>query len=172
MTTDQTTTSPPGNEHGTTSRAGSNRVAARWILAIAMLGALAIDQITKEIAIHALMSGPVEFAGVRLRLVANRGILLGFPAPTALIVLATIGIIVVALRSSRRSGLTTTLAFGLLAGGALGNLVDRFLHRHLFPPEAVVDWISMGRITFNLADAFLITGAALLLLLPASSDKE
>jgi lipoprotein signal peptidase len=44
----------------------------------------------------------------------------------------------------------------LLIGGALGNLVDRFQDRHFFPPAAVVDWITAGRITFNLADLFLI----------------
>ncbi|MFV1999403.1 MAG: signal peptidase II, partial [Acidimicrobiia bacterium] len=54
----------------------------------------------------------------------------------------------------------------LLAGGALGNLVDRFQDRHFFPSGAVVDWISAGRITFNLADVFLIAGVILLFFLP------
>ncbi len=172
MTTDQAITDPQGRGRDDTSALRLDSARTRWLLAVAIAGSLAIDQITKELAIHALRSGPVTVGGLRFRLVANRGVLLGFPAPTVIIVVATIGIVVVALRSTRRSGLATALAFGLLAGGALGNLVDRFWQRHLFPPDAVVDWISMGRITFNLADVFLITGAAMLVFLPAPSDPE
>lgn len=167
MTTDPTTTNPPGSVSDTSRR----DFGARWILAAAIAGALVVDQITKELAIHMLRSGPITFGGLRLRLVANRGVLLGFPAPTVIIVLATIGVVVVALHSTRRSGVATALAFGLLAGGALGNLVDRFWDRHLFPSAAVVDWISLGRITFNLADVFLITGVTMLLFLPGPSDS-
>jgi signal peptidase II len=136
------------------------------------LGALAADQITKEVAVHGLSSGPITLGGLRLHLVANRGILLGFPAPASIIVLATVAVVIVALRSARGSRLTTAFGYGLLAGGALGNLADRLQVRHAFPPEAVVDWISVGRITFNLADVFLVAGVMMLVSLPGSRDSE
>ncbi|GBE24103.1 MAG TPA: hypothetical protein ENG98_01170 [Actinobacteria bacterium] len=149
----------------------SDSRARRWILAGALVAAFAVDQITKEIALHGLATGPVSFGGVRLRLVANRGILLGFPAPTLVIVLATIGVVIVALRSTRGQTRTMTVAYGLFAGGALGNLADRFQDRHFFPSNAVVDWIAAGRFTFNLADVMLLVGLILMLLL-SETDRD
>lgn len=142
-----------------------------WALTAVISGVLAVDQITKELATHVLSLGPITLGGLRLHLVANRGILFGFPAPTSFIVIATVGVVIVALHSARMSRLTTTIGYGLLAGGALGNLVDRFQDRHFFPPDAVVDWISVGRITFNLADVFLVAGVMMLVLLPGPRDS-
>ncbi len=159
----------PDNRGSTPPR--SDTRARRWILFVALVAAFAVDQITKEIALHGLASGPVSFGGVRFRLVANRGILLGFPAPTLLIVLATVGVVVVALRSTRGQTRTMTVAYGLFAGGALGNLADRFQDRHFFPPNAVVDWIGVGRFTFNLADVTLLAGLVLMLVL-SETDRD
>ena len=169
------TTDPTQLSSDTSSDIGAHqrsRSTALWVLLGTVVGALLIDQISKEIALHALLTGPTTLAGVRLQLVANRGILLGIPAPTGLVVLATLGVVIAALWSARGSRWTTSLAYGLLAGGALGNLVDRFQDRHFFPSAAVVDWISAGRITFNLADVFLVTGVALLLFLPEPGDTD
>ena len=165
--------SPTRLAPGTSSHDGvrrRSRFIAVSVLLGTVLGVLLIDQVSKELALHALLAGPTTLAGVRLQLVANRGILLGFPAPTAVIVLATMGVVVAAIRSARGSHWMTTLAYGLLAGGALGNLVDRFQDRHFFPSAAVVDWISAGRITFNIADVFLIVGVAMLLFLPTTRE--
>lgn len=172
MTTNPTTTGPPDRGRGRVFPTDFPGIDTRWVLAIAISMVFAVDQITKELAIHTLSSGPITLGGLRLHLVANRGILLGFPAPTSIIVLATVGVVIVALRSARGSRLTTALAYGLLAGGAMGNLFDRFQGRHGFPPEAVVDWISVGRITFNLADVFLVVGVVMLAFAPAPRDSE
>ena len=142
------------------------RVNPRWILVATVAAVLAVDQLSKEIALHGLLSGPTTIGGIDLKLVANRGILFGFPAPVAVVVLATIAVVVVAVRSSRGAGLLPVVAYGLLVGGALGNLMDRFQDRHFFPPGAVVDWIVAGRFTFNLADVFLVAAMAMLLVLP------
>ena len=172
MTNDPPPTTLTPDTSSDVERQRRSRFVALWVLLGALVGALIIDQVTKEIALHALLSGPTTLAGVRLQLVANRGILLGIPAPTGLVVLATLGVVVAALWSARGARWTTSLAYGLLAGGALGNLVDRFQDRHFFPSAAVVDWISMGRITFNLADVFLVGGAALLLFVPDARDAD
>lgn len=160
---------PSGDQIGPAA-SGRSRLLGLWLLLATLLTTLAIDQISKELALHALTSGPRTVAGVQLRLVANRGILMGIPAPTILIVLATAAVVFLAVRSTRGSRWWVAVAYGMLAGGALGNLVDRFQDRHFFPSEAVVDWISTGRITFNLADVFLISGVALLFLVPGAKS--
>ncbi len=172
MTSTQTITDPSVGGRSR-SRLGRRRsLNTHWLLAATIVGALVIDQVSKAVALRVLSAGPITSGGVHLHLVANRGILMGFPAPTAAIVLATIGVVIMALRSARGPGLATTLAYGLLAGGAMGNLVDRFQDRDLFLPGAVVDWISFGRITFNLADVFLVTGAITLLFFVRSDDRS
>jgi len=170
MTTDPTTRDSETDGPADSVAVKRSRYRGLWVLIGVLLAALVIDQVSKELALHALISGPRTIAGVRLQLVANRGILLGLPAPTWLIVLATLAVVAAALRSARGSRWTLTIAYGLLAGGALGNLVDRFQDRHFFPSQAVVDWISAGRITFNLADVFLISGVVLLFLLPVAGQ--
>lgn len=172
MTTNPTTTDPTERGRGRVFPTRLPSIDTRCVLAIAVSVVFAVDQITKELAIHTLSSGPITLGGLRLHLVANRGILLGFPAPTSIIVPATVGVVIVALRSARGSRLTTAFAHGLLAGGAFGNLADRFQGRHGFPPEAVVDWISVGRITFNVADVFLVAGVVILAFAPAPRDPE
>ena len=57
-----------------------------------------------------------------------------------------------------------SIALGLLLGGAIGNLIDRFRHGY------VVDWIDMGigniRFwTFNVADAAVSTAILLLIVM-------
>lgn len=172
MTTDPAATSTSTGASSDPVPNRRSRFTALWVFLGALVGALAIDQVSKELALHALSSGPITLGGLRLHLVANRGILFGFPAPTSIIVLATVGVVIVALRSAQGSRLSTAIGYGLLAGGALGNLSDRFQDRHMFPPEAVVDWISAGRITFNLADLFLVVGVVVLVFLPRPHDSE
>jgi signal peptidase II len=172
MTNTQTIRDPADGGHSPAHLGRRRSLSSRWLLAAIIVGTLAIDQISKEVALHFLSAGPITSGGLHLHLVANRGILMGFPAPTAAIVLATIGVIVMALRSARGTGFVTTLAYGFLAGGAMGNLVDRFQDRDLFLPGAVVDWISFGRITFNLADVFLIIGGITLLFFAKADDRS
>lgn len=57
----------------------------------------------------------------------------------------------------------TRIAFGMIAGGAAGNLYDRVVH------GAVVDWIDLHWVgwhwpAFNLADCGIVLGAALAVL--------
>ncbi len=57
------------------------------------------------------------------------------------------------------------LGLGLILGGALGNLTDRVFRGTGFLDGAVVDWIDWWFIpTFNVADASLNVGVAILLL--------
>jgi signal peptidase II len=128
-----------------------------------MVVAVVLDQVTKYLATRMLAEGPLDLGIVGLRLVANRGALMGIPAPTALIVLGAAAGLMVALRGFGGASLSASVGYGLIAGGALGNLVDRFIERGSFPPNAVVDWIGYGHITFNPADALILAGLLLVM---------
>jgi signal peptidase II len=57
-----------------------------------------------------------------------------------------------------------SLGFALILGGALGNISDRIFRGEGILDGAVIDWIILWRIpTFNLADAAVNVGVALLL---------
>ena len=126
---------------------------------------LVTDQVAKNLAIQRLIDGPIDILGPwRLRLVANRGAVLGIPAPLWLL-FAAFGVVgAIALLGVRR---TTTVqiaaGYGLVVGGGAGNMVDRFMHRPRFPSHAVVDWIGSSVLpTFNLADVAILFGVILL----------
>lgn len=158
--------SSPNTRSGLESHLDQNAVVGqlrRWATVASLAGVLAVDQISKSMAISGLLGGPVDLGYIRLRLVANRGILLGFRLPTILIALATLAVLAWAIRAGRDAGPQRLLAYGFIAGGALGNLVDRFLERPFFPAGAVVDWIGVGWLTLNLADVAIVIGAVLVL---------
>jgi signal peptidase II len=151
--------------------------AGRWALfAVLAVGILLADQATKAWITGNLTPGevPTEVLGSWLRFVHgfNSGILFGMLPQSgpafAVVSMAVIGLIVLYHAKVGR-GLVTTIALGLLLGGALGNLIDR-LHY-----GAVVDWIDMGvggwRFwTYNIGDA-AITTAILLLIVMAVFPK-
>ena len=76
--------------------------------------------------------------------------------------LAALGILVRLYRSTRPGDTARTLAVALVAGGAIGNLIDR-----IRSAAGVVDFIDIGIgfhrwPTFNVADMAVTTGAFLL----------
>ncbi len=145
--------------------------AIRVGLAAAAL-ALAIDQGSKLWLLHVYdlaRRQPVRLAPVLdLILAWNRGIsysLFTSGGEAGRYALIAVTIVVIALllawlaKARRR---VTVLAIGLLIGGALGNLVDRFLY------GAVMDfvWFHLGHFSwyvFNAADCAIVAGVALLL---------
>jgi signal peptidase II len=132
------------------------------VIATAMMLAVVIaDQASKNLAVGALVDGPAEGPGpFWFRLVANRGALMGFPLPGWFLIGAVVAVVAIAARSLLEPGSRlAALGWGLVVGGALGNLADRFLHRPRFPDHAVVDWIASSVLpTFNLADIAIVAG--------------
>jgi signal peptidase II len=58
-----------------------------------------------------------------------------------------------------------TVVLGLVLGGAVGNLVDRFARGPGIIDGAVIDWVNLSIIpTFNLADASITVAVGLLLI--------
>lgn len=129
---------------------------------------LLIDQITKNWARDTFKDGPQEVIGSWLQFRYSQNPGAAFSSFTdagqiiGVIAVGVVGFLVFLIsRTSRRIEL---LALGLILGGALGNLVDRVFRGEGVLDGAVVDWIDWWFIpTFNVADAALNVGVALVL---------
>ena len=125
---------------------------------------VAADQLTKVWASSALADGPVIRVPGVLALQLNA---FGFfRGGGSIIGVAAIVAVVAILRLS--AGSVNRMEFtglGLILGGAIGNLLDRFLRGDGLLDGAVVDWIQLPNFpTFNIADAAITIGAGLLIL--------
>jgi signal peptidase II len=87
-------------------------------------------------------------------------------AQIALMLIKAVAVVVLAIWMARSRTLLTTIALGLIIGGAIGNAIDRFAY------GAVVDFalfhVQIGEKTlnwyvFNLADVAIVAGVAALL---------
>lgn len=126
---------------------------------LVMTGALLIDAATKWIAENLLSGGnQIYFLNgvITLRILFNHGAALGIGSSQPLlisvaVILVTIGIILWAFKS--RDPIVRVL-LSLVAGGSLGNLIDRIFRPPSILHGAVIDWISLfhQNIVFNLAD--------------------
>lgn len=83
------------------------------------------------------------------------------PALLVALALATIGVLALLLREALRTSRATQIGFGMVAGGALGNVIDRVVHGY------VIDYVALPRFyVFNFADACISCGL-LLIAVPA-----
>lgn len=123
------------------------------------------DQATKSWALEALADGPVHLVWtLRLRLVFNSGAAFSFGQGSTPWLTAAAAAVLVVLLGLARSVATTRAAvgLGLVAGGAVGNLVDRLVRGH---GGAVVDFVDLQWWpVFNVADAAITVGAVVLVL--------
>ena len=104
-------------------------------------------------------------AFLRLYLVRNPGAAFSVgTGSTWLLTILAVVVLVVLIRASRRLGsMAWAWAFGLILGGALGNLTDRLIRDPGFGRGHVVDFIDYnGWFVGNVAD-IAIVGAALLI---------
>ena len=137
---------------------------------IASFIVFAADQLTKNWARDSLAGeAPLQVIGSWLQLTYTKNPGAAFSIFTGsgrTIGLIAIGVVVFLLfligKSTRRS---EAIGLGLILGGALGNLADRIFRADGFLDGSVVDWIDWWFIpTFNVADAALNVGVAVLLL--------
>lgn len=128
----------------------------------------ALDQLTKSLAeAHLEDRPPIELiSGVlELRFVTNPGGAFGlFGGSTWLFVAASFLVIGVILLIARKvPSASVALALGMVLGGAVGNLTDRAVRGPGFSGR-VVDFVDLQVWpVFNLADAAIVVGAALML---------
>lgn len=139
-------------------------------LALAVAAAVLVaDQLTKWWALNALDDGPISIIGdfLVLRLVRNPGAAFNsLQGSGVLIAVLAIAVVLVLVRvSGSAEHRHEAIVFGLILGGAAGNLADRIFRADGFLNGEVVDWIDLWFIpTFNVADASLTIGAAIALL--------
>ena len=146
------------------------------VVTLTLLGCVGCDQVSKSAARAFLEAGAIQslFAdSLRLQLVENPGSFLSLgaslPEPvrfallTAAVAVLLMGLVCVAL-FSRRLGPQGFIALALVAGGGIGNLIDRVIH-----DGRVTDFLNIGIGSvrtgiFNLADMAILAGAFLLFL--------
>lgn len=139
---------------------------------------LALDQATKVIAVETLQGRGVVDAGLggvlQWQLVRNTDAAFGIPGFTGMFVLVSVVVLAVVARALPRTDrLSLAVAYGLVTGGALGNLMDRLFRAPGFPDGGVVDFIRIGWWPkFNLADSGIVVGAVLIVALMFLVDRE
>lgn len=130
-----------------------------------------LDQFSKWLILTVVMAPPrtIEVTGFfNLVLAFNRGVSFGLlasdyswkPYLLAGLALIVVGALIFWVRGQR--GWVPTAAAGLIVGGAVGNIVDRFVH------GAVVDFLDFHLAgwhwpAFNVADTAIVCGVGLLL---------
>jgi signal peptidase II len=146
----------------------------QWIGLVAVAGAaVAADQATKAIVSSSLALGEsVDVVGpLSIHHVQNSGIAFGlFPTATSgVIVLTGIAVTWMLVFFARSGGRHPILpvALGLLLGGSLSNLVDRVRLGHVTDFLDFRFWPA-----FNLADAFIVAGVAVLIGALLLADRE
>ncbi|UOA30012.1 signal peptidase II [Pseudosulfitobacter sp. DSM 107133] len=135
----------------------------------AAVAALAADQASKAFVLanaEALATGVAVFPGFNLIFHRNYGVTFGFFQNVpwwvlALVATAVVLFLVVSL--IRATQAAEAVAYGMVIGGALGNIVDRLRF------EGVTDFLDFYLGTahwpaFNLADVFVVCGVGILLI--------
>jgi signal peptidase II len=145
---------------------------ARWPIFLGLAAVVfVLDQVTKALLVSFLDPGQSEnVLGDYVRLVhsQNSGALFGLFRDQAIIfALISVGVVagIIWFHHSSARNTLLSVALGLLLGGALGNMADRFRIGY------VVDFVDLGIgtlrwYTFNVADS-AISGAILLLIASA-----
>lgn len=132
---------------------------------------LVSDLVTKVVAVATIRPGePVWLVGdiVSLRLVRNAGAAFSMATGmTWLLTLIAVAVVIGVVRIGRTMASPWwAFGLGLVLGGALGNLIDRFFRSPGFMQGHVVDFVSVGWWpVFNVADSAIVCGAILLVAL-------
>ncbi len=145
----------------------------RRIVLFALVAAvvLAADVASKIVAMaHLSDRGPVPLLGglLTLNLVRNPGAAFGLATGyTVVLSLVALGVAVVVVRLSRSLRSTPwAIAFGLLLGGALGNLSDRIFRSPGVLRGHVVDFLQLPHWpVFNLADSSICLAAGVIIVM-------
>jgi signal peptidase II len=150
----------------------------RWSIFLGIAAVVVVlDQLSKAWLVSMLDPGErLEIVGDLLRIVhgQNTGALFGmFRDQALLFAIVSVGVVGLIVWYHGSSGRNTLLsvALGLLLGGAIGNMIDRFRLGY------VIDWVDAGIgdlrfYTFNVADSAITCSILLLLLLAFLPTKE
>ena len=145
---------------------GSTR-ALRGSVLIAIL-IVAVDQLTKAWALSALDDRDIDlFWTLRFHLTRNSGMAFsrgeGLGPVIGVLALVVVAALLVSMR--RQTSAVSTVAVGLVIGGAAGNVVDRLFRSPGWFRGAVIDFIDLQWWPiFNIADMAITVGGVLLVL--------
>jgi signal peptidase II len=157
------------DEPGTTPAAGGRRV---LVVLFAVVGSLVLglDQLTKVLALHHLTPGePVNVIGslLKFNLIRNPGAAFSLgsnltPVISVIQIVVAVGVVYL---SRKLGSIGWAVAFGLLFGGAIGNITDRVFREPSPFHGHVVDFLQTPHwAIFNVAD-MAVTSAAILLVI-------
>ena len=131
------------------------------IFLVTAVSAAVISLLASLAAGHLFGEIPIAGSFIRLTLSKNPGIAFGIllPSPWQEILILTAFVMICVVATCSTLTTTSSIGFGLVIGGALANLADRFAD------GVVPDFIAIGTFpVFNVADACISVGAGLLLL--------
>ena len=149
---------------------------ARLYAAVLATAALVVglDQLTKSLALEALEDGPIDLiqGAVSLNLQFNSGGAFGVLQswPEFFLVATAVVVVAILLWVRRLDDQRWLIPLGMVLGGGLGNLFDRVFRDF---DGRVVDFIDFHVWpVFNLADASIVVGVGLVLLLGTGPSKS
>jgi len=163
-------TTPEPSPDAPEPRAGRTRRLVGRMIVLAVL-ITAVDQLTKYWAEKSLGDqAPVNVIGefIQFRLLYNSGAAFSIGTGlTWLLTLIVVIVVIVVLRAATKIGSRGwAVAFGLLLGGAFGNLGDRLFRKPGFPEGHVVDFIDYGGFFVgNVADIAIVAAAIMIAVL-------
>jgi signal peptidase II len=135
-----------------------------WLRAgLVLVCVVALDQLTKHLVEHSIVPGEQRkfLPGIQFVYTRNRGVAFGFFPGNHVAVTILVSLALVVLLAYFALHLATPLIWlptGMIAGGALGNVLDRVRH------GSVTDFIKLplGWPPFNLADTSITVGILIL----------
>jgi signal peptidase II len=141
-----------------------------WILIAIIIGSVALDQLTKWLAVVFLQ--PEGAAGsfhlwenvLHLTYVKNEGAAFGMLADHRFVflILSTIGILAILfyLFWDRELDLFSFVSLACVAGGGIGNMIDRVVLGYVID---FIDFTLIDFAVFNVADSFVCVGAGMMI---------
>lgn len=148
---------------------------AAQLLAVTAI-VVALDQYTKHLIIANFLPGESRFVIPRfLRWTYEQNVHGAFgmfgSSPILLILMALVVLTIFwfSFRDQARQSLLVRIAFGMICGGAIGNIIDRVHFRY------VVDFVDFYRIwpnIFNVADACITVGVILLIVASLAARRH
>jgi signal peptidase II len=168
------TTEQPTSDAANQAAALRNRI---WTLLLTAVVALGADLVSKVLIVANVPPEhrPIRVLGGLLYIEQARNSGAAFSVGTGATVILTaisVVVVIVIVRAARRmTSPAWAVSLGLVLGGALGNLTDRFFRAPGVGKGHVVDWISVfgpdGQRwpIFNLADSAIVVGGAVAVLL-------
>ena len=165
---------PETDETATPSDEKRGRVSARAMVVVAAfaVGVWALDQLAKYLIVENLEVGqliPLFGEVLQLHFVKNSGAAFSLASGfTWVLSIIAVGVIIFIIWfASRIRSIAWAVTFGLVLGGALGNVTDRLFREPGFGVGHVIDYIQIWGFPaiFNIADIAVVTGMGLFLLL-------